>query len=152
MLKRFLDAIAPPAPNDHAAPAPDRVPLATCVILLEAAHIDDDFTEDERQHIFTVLKTRYNLGDDEVRQLMQEAQRAREESSDLWKFTHQINSTYNNDEKFAILDEVWRIFYSDGQLDGHEDHLAHQLMNLLNLNHKQLIDAKMRILNEVRGK
>ncbi len=151
MLKRFLDALSPANTATPETPTPDRVPLATCVILLEAAHIDDEFTEEERKHIFSVLKSRYSLTDDEVNELMSTANQARENATDLWKFTHQINTTYAHEEKLAILDEVWRIFYSDGELDGNEDHLAHKLQNLLNLNHKQLIDSKLKILKEVRG-
>ena len=151
MLKRFLDALSPANTATPETSTPDRVPLATCVILLEAAHIDDEFTEEERTHIFSVLKSRYSLSDDEVHELMNNANQARENATDLWKFTHQINTTYSNEDKLAILDEVWRLFYSDGKLDGHEDHLAHKLQNLLNLNHKQLIDSKVKILKELRG-
>lgn len=150
MLKRFLDALSNNE-SDTQTPAPDRVPLATCVILLEAAHIDDDFTEEEREHIFNVLQMRYALPDKEVHELMEKANQARENATDIWKFTHQINTTYTHEEKLSILDEVWRIFYSDGKLDGHEDHMAHKLQNLLNLNHKQLIDSKLKALKEVRG-
>ena len=44
-----------------------------------------------------------------------------------------------------------RIFYSDKHLDGHEDHLAAKLRNLLNLSHPVMIEAKMRVLAEIRG-
>jgi len=40
---------------------------------------------------------------------------------------------------------VWKVIYADGKLDKHEDHLAHKLSSLLKLNHKQLIDAKLKV-------
>ena len=82
---------------------------------------------------------------------MKTAAEAREESSGLYRFTREINDAYSVEEKVQIVEEVWRIFYSDNELDGHEDHLARQLRNLLNLNHPTMIDAKMRVLAEVRG-
>jgi uncharacterized tellurite resistance protein B-like protein len=147
MLNRFAALFS----SDTAAEAhvgPEGIQLATCVILLEAAHIDDDFTEAERQHILDVLRERFSLSAEESLELLEAASHARESSSDLFRFTRELNATCSVDEKIRFVEEVWRIFYSDGELDGHEDHLARKLQNLLNLNHKQLIDAKMRIKSE----
>jgi len=47
-----------------------------------------------------------------------------------------------------VIELVWKVIYADGKLDKYEDHLAHQLAKMLNLTHKQLIDAKMKIKNE----
>jgi uncharacterized tellurite resistance protein B-like protein len=37
--------------------------------------------------------------------------------------------------------------FIDGRLDKHEDYLMHKLARLLRLHHKQLIDAKMKVLH-----
>lgn len=128
-----------------------RVPIATCVVLLEAARIDSEFSDVERGHIVESMRSRFDLSAEEASDLLDEAVDARDESTDLWRFTHEINEAYSTAEKLLILEEVWRIFYSDGTLDGHEDHLAHKLRDLLNLNQKQLIDVKMKVLKEIRG-
>jgi uncharacterized tellurite resistance protein B-like protein len=41
------------------------------------------------------------------------------------------------------MESVWRVIHIDGRLEGHEDHFAHKLANLLRLTHKELIDAKI---------
>ena len=138
-------------PEARQEPDPNRVRLATCVVLLEAARADSEYTDAERTHIVEVMKTRYELNSEEAHALIEEATQLRDNSSDLWRFTHEINKAYPLEEKIAILEEIWRIFYSDGTLDGHEDHLAHKLRNLLNLNHPQMIAAKMKVLKEIRG-
>ena len=51
-------------------------------------------------------------------------------------------------EKRQIIEEVWRVIYADGALDAHEDYLVHKLAKLLNLNHPQLIEAKMTVKGE----
>jgi len=150
MLKRFADVLFARPQQAEEAP-PDRVPIATCVILIEAACSDDEFSDAEREHILNVLVSRFGLSHAEALDLMHEALEAREKSSDLWHFTHEINTAYTPAEKVEIMEEVWRIFYSDGVLGGYEDHLAHKLQDLLNLNRRQLIDAKMRVLKEIRG-
>jgi uncharacterized tellurite resistance protein B-like protein len=41
---------------------------------------------------------------------------------------------------------VWEIAYTDGKLDKYEDYLVHKLAKLLHLTHKQLIEAKLRVI------
>lgn len=150
MLKRFAKILLA-KPEAAAADPRERVALATCAVLLEAAHADDDFSDAERAHIVDVLESRYQLSREEAEELLREANDVLAESHDLWRFTNAINEAYTPAQKIEVVEEAWRIFYSDGTLDGHEDHLAHKLRNLLNLDHRQMIDAKMKVLHEVRG-
>tara|TARA_R110001592_G_scaffold116137_7_gene317181 strand:- start:289 stop:747 length:459 start_codon:yes stop_codon:yes gene_type:complete len=148
MLKQFTNFFGGSATTEHRS-GQDAIQLATCVILLEAAHVDDDFTEAERLHIVEVARERFDLSPEEALELLDASAHAREQSADLFRFTREINSSCTVPEKIRFVEEIWRIFYSDGVLDGHEDHLARKLGNLLNLNHRQLIDAKMRVREEL---
>jgi uncharacterized tellurite resistance protein B-like protein len=151
MLKRLADFLLALPQEENPAAAHDRAAVATCVLLLEAARADFDFRDDERRHILEVLRSRFDLSEEEATDLFHAADEVREESSDLWRFTRTLNETYSTEEKIEVVEELWRLMYSDGVLSGHEDHLIHKLRTLLNLNHKQLIDAKMRVLDERRG-
>jgi len=131
--------------------ASDRAALATCVVLMEAAQIDDEFTGQERAHILETARRRFALPPDEAAALLAEASAARSASNDVWQFTHEINRAFTVADKISIMEDVWRILYSDGSLDGREDHLAHKLQSLLNLNHPQLIGAKLKVLEERRN-
>lgn len=148
MLSRFTALLGTGTTSDAHA-GPEAIHLATCAILLEAAHIDDDFTEAERRHILGVLRERFDLSNDEALELLDASAHARDQHADLYRFTREINNSCSVNEKIRFVEEIWRIFYSDGVLDGHEDHLARKLGNLLNLNQRQMIDAKLRIKTEV---
>ncbi|MCC6153563.1 MAG: TerB family tellurite resistance protein [Candidatus Hydrogenedentes bacterium] len=150
MLSRIVSLFAPEVREAPAAHA-ERLRLATCVIMLEAAGADNEFAPEECEHIIATLKTRFELPQSDAEELLQYSQARRAESSDLWKFTNIINQACSNDEKMDILREVWRVIYADGTLDGHEDYLVHKLAKLLNLNHPMLIEAKMAVLREIRG-
>jgi len=150
MLKRFAAVFGGGAPAE-AHSGPEAIHLATCAILLEAAHIDDDFTEAERRHILELLQERFDLSAGEALELMEAASHAREQSADLFRFTREINASCTVPEKIRFVEEIWRIFYTDGVLDGHEDHLARKLGNLLNLNNRQMIDAKLRVKENMIG-
>jgi len=150
MLKRFANLFATSAPATTAR-EPEARHLATCVLLLEAARADNDFTDAERQHILEVLQQRFFLPEDEAAELLELGMDAHTDSTDLYRFTREINASFSLEDKIGVVEEIWRIFYSDGELDGHEDHLAAKLRNLLNLSHPVMIEAKMRVLREIRG-
>ena len=80
--------------------------------------------------------------------LMASADKALEESVDLWQFAQLINENYTPEEKIAIIETLWRIVYVDGKMDDHEHYLMNKLSNLLRLSHDQLIDAKLKVLKK----
>ncbi|MEN8136564.1 MAG: TerB family tellurite resistance protein [Thermodesulfobacteriota bacterium] len=126
--------------------------VAAGVLLLEAAHIDNECTEEEMEHIVATLRAKFDLSDDCVAGLLELAHDGREQAVDLWQFTNHINQHFPPAEKLAVMEDVWRIVLLDGQLEKHEDHYAHKLANLLRLSHKQMIDAKLRVRAQMAGK
>lgn len=141
LLKQFINT--PPAPRDADAAAAN-LPLSISVLLVEMAAIDDDFDEDERRHIIETLRVRFDLSTTDARELLEMAEEARDESSDIWKFTNIVNEQFSRAEKVALIEEIWRVVFVDGHLDGHEDNLAHKMGRLLNLSHPEIIEAKLR--------
>ncbi len=123
--------------------------VAAGVVLLEAAHVDEDCSEEELEHIVATLKDKFDLSDDCVNDLLDLAHTDRKESVDLWQFTNHINKHFTPDEKMAVMEDVWRIILLDGKLDMHEDHYAHKLANLFHLSHSQLIAAKLKAREQV---
>ena len=149
-LKQLFSPDTPDA-QDNQNTSHERLKIATCVILLEIAHADDDFCDEERKHIVEMLGSRFSLSPDEANELIEYATAARSESQDLWQFTNQINEACTKDEKMGIIEEVWRVVFADGGIGGHENHLTHQLGRLLNLTHGQVIDLKLKVLEELRA-
>ncbi len=120
--------------------------VATCALFLEMAAIDGEFTDSERENMLSILKKDFGLSDEYAAALLEASNEELKRSIDLWKFTNLINDNYSPQEKVQIIEMVWKIVYTDGKLDMHEDYLVHKLANLLRVNHKQLIDAKLKIL------
>jgi uncharacterized tellurite resistance protein B-like protein len=127
---------------------PNRLHLATCAVLLEVAWADEHFAEEERARILDALCRRFSLSPNDAESLVEVSQAKREASPDLWHFTHEINEICTQEEKIEILQEVWRVIYADGVLEGEEDDLVHRIARLLNLNHPQLIQAKLAVKQE----
>ena len=147
MLERLKNVFAR-VPEATPATNADRLRIATCVVLMEVARADDEFSAVERERIVAALRQRFALSEAEAQELIETSAGARSNHHDLWHFTHTINEASSPDEKRQIIEEVWRVIYADKTLDAHEDYLVHKLAKLLNLNHPQLIEAKMAVKGE----
>ena len=121
--------------------------VATCALLVEIARIDETFTEQELQTVLSILKDKYDLSAEHADALIAEAEAELKQSLDLWQFARLINENYANEEKEEIVETLWRIVYVDGKMDQYEHYLMNKLKNLLRLSHKQLIDAKLKVLH-----
>ena len=124
------------------------IPVATCALLLEMSQIDGDFSEEERNGILAVVCRDFCVSEDMAEAILKASKEELDGSRDLWQFTNLINRNYTPEEKIKIIETVWRIAYTDNKLDKYEDFLVHKLANMLYLSHRQLIDAKVRVMEE----
>ncbi len=121
------------------------VRIAAAALFLEMANIDNEFSEEERQHILEILQDEFGLSQEHALELAQRAAAELQGSIDLWGFTNQINKNYSDEEKVRVVELLWRVVYADGHVDAHEDYLVHKLTKLLRVPHKQMIAAKLRV-------
>ena len=147
LMKKFFGKSLSTDPENRGGEGPHDIRVATCALFLEMASIDGEFSDSEREAIVSILKEDHNLSDENIAALLEAAKKELEQSIDLWKFTNQINQNYTKEEKIRVIEMVWKIVYTDGKLDKHEDYLVHKLAKLLRLDHKELIEAKLKILH-----
>ena len=142
------------APQEHTTGTNEEIDtqhniyVATCALLVEMAQIDGEFAEQEKEDLIRLLESEYNLSREYIDEITAIAEKKLKVGHDLWKFTNLINQNYAPPEKIKIIELIWRIVYSDGKLDKYEDYLIHKLARLLNLQHSELIDAKLRVLHK----
>lgn len=123
--------------------------IATAALLSEIAESDTHFTESERQTIADVLEKHFALSAQETHELMRAADKRLAETVDHYSFAAIIRDRCNLPQKTAVMELIWRVIYTDGRLDGHEDYLAHRFATLMRLDHRQMIDAKLRVKREL---
>ena len=127
----FSDTMEPVSPEEEVA-APD-VRLAACALLIEIAHADDEFTDDEAQHLLSAVRRQYGLDATEAEQLLDLAESERASAVDLWQFTKLIKQTYSLGQKMVLVEVMWGLVYSDGDLSSHEESLMRRVCHLLDL-------------------
>jgi len=145
-LKQFFNSISDgEASTDQ--PTKHDIHLAACALFVELCQIDEEFTPKEMETVISILKERYQLSEEHANLLILEAEKALENSVDLWQFAKLINENYSIDEKLKIVELLWRIVYVDGKMDAYEHYLMNKMKHLLRLSHDQLIDAKLKVLH-----
>lgn len=126
-----------------------RYQVATAALLVEVAKADGDFSEDERKRIINLMKKDFDLDDECVSELLVLSEQKVKDSISVYEFTSVINETFSQGEKIELLKNLWRIIYEDGKLDSHEDRLIKIIGSTMNVEHKDIIAAKLFVKQEL---
>jgi len=144
-IKKFFSSSMSPAPDEDSGAARKDLRLAACALLLELANADDEFTDDERQHLESAVRRQFGLDAAEADKLLQLAQEAREQAVDLWQFTNLIAENYSTGQKMVLAEIMWGLVYADGDLASKEDYLMRKICNLLRLEPGYLAEARKKV-------
>jgi uncharacterized tellurite resistance protein B-like protein len=123
--------------------------VATAALLIEIAKADGDFSDEERNRIIEFMKNDFDLDDECVDELIKLSEHKVEESISVYEFSSVINENFTQEEKFELMKNLWRVIYEDGKLDSHEDQLIKIIGSTLNLEHKDIIGAKLFVKQEM---
>lgn len=148
-IKSFFASSMTPADEPATSAGSKDIRLAACALLLELANADDEFTEDEQQHLESAVRRQFGLDAAEAEKLLDLAQREREEAVDLWQFTNLIAENYSTGQKMVLAEIMWGLVYSDGDLASKEDYLMRKICNLLRLEPGYLAEARQRFKGDV---
>ncbi len=139
----FRSSMAPPAQAEPTASSKD-IRLAACALMMEMAHADDEFSEDERRHLEASIQRQFGLDAPETQKLLALADQERKQAVDLWQFTNLIAENYSVGQKMVLAEIMWGLAYADGKLAGREDYLMRKICNLLRLEPGYLAEARKR--------
>jgi uncharacterized tellurite resistance protein B-like protein len=147
MIKYLKQILSQPVQADE-LDEEKKLQVATCVLLIEMAGSDSEFSDDERKKIITVMQNTFELEEEYVNELIELSEEEIKESISLYEFTPTINQNFTREEKFELIKSLWRLIYTDETLNMHEDHLIKKIGRMLNLEHSDIIAAKMIVKGE----
>jgi uncharacterized tellurite resistance protein B-like protein len=139
------------APTDNERPFDDAprtnasdVRLAACVLLVELANVDGEFSALERQRILEILQRHFGVDTAGAEQLMADAAIASRRSVDDFTFTRQVVRDYDLGQRMVLAELMWQVVLADGNLAGDESYLMRKFANLLDLEPAFLSEARKR--------
>jgi len=122
--------------------------IKIAALLIHAAKIDENYTEKENK---IIIKALINLGSnkDKINEIMRKAEEIENKSNQILEFTKEIKNL-KSDSKIKIVEELWKIIYSDSNPDVYENNLMRRLTGLLYLEPKIVGDLKIKVKNNLK--
>ena len=147
-IKKFFGSAMSPASEVGSARDAKDIRLAACALLLEIAHADSEFTDDERLHLEAAVRRQFDVDAPEAERLLELAEAERAQAVDLWQFTNLIAESYSTGQKMVLAEIMWGLVYADGELADKEDYLMRKIFSLLRLEPGYLNEARRRMEQE----
>ena len=122
--------------------------LNVACLMIHAARIDENYTDNEKKIIKKTL-TKLDNSNEDIDRLIIEAEKKEADSNHIQEFTKNIKSM-NKDNKIEIVKNIWSIILSDGTSDIFEENLMRRLSGLLYIDAKTMGDIKLDI--QAKGK
>ena len=116
--------------------------VATAVLLVEVARADFIVQPEEQAQLRRLLAREFELTDEELDALMEEAEADADRLVSLQHITRLINEHYDHQMKVRIVEMMWRLVYADSNKDHYEEHLIRQVADLLYVSHPEFIQAR----------
>ena len=114
-----------------------------CALLIHAAKIDQDYTQQEEE---IIIKTLLELGlkKENLSNTIKEAKIIEENSNQILEFTREVKNM-SDQNKIRVVEALWSIIYSNHDADIYETNLMRRLAGLLYIDSKTMGDIKSKI-------
>ena len=115
-------------------------------LLIYAAKIDEDFTQEEENIIKQTL-INFGAGSKNINEIVKKAKKMEESSNQILDFTKEVKNMEENN-KIKIVKTLWKIIFSNKKADIYEANLMRRLAGLLYIDSKIMGDIKEQIKKE----
>ncbi len=148
MISKFITMLTDkaPSPNAENSQNTERLRVATSALLIEAALLDGHFDENEQVTIATLLQNHFELNAQDTSDLIEEGRRAVADSSGLYGFTRIIKDQFSEVERIRMIEMLWEVAYSDGELHHFEANLVRRVAGLVYISDRESGEARKRAL------
>ena len=119
-----------------------------CGLMIEAAYSDGQIDESELNKIKTCLINVFEENEEDVDQMLKEAINNKNNTKSLHHYTSFINKNFNEDKKLLLIETLWEIVLSDGEIHDFESNVIRRLAGLLYISDVNSGNARKRALNK----
>ena len=120
-----------------------------CGLMIEAANSDGVIDKEETEKIYLLLVEIFEEEPTEVTQILNKALKDKNNSKSLFFYTSKINKSYSDQKKILLLETLWEIVLSDGNVHEYESSLIRRLSGLLYISDVNSGNARKRALNRI---
>ena len=119
-----------------------------CGLMIEAAYTDGKIDTSELSKIKLSLINIFSEDPKEVSLVLEKAQQNKNNSKSLHYYTSFINKNFDDKKKILLIEVLWEIVLSDGEVHDFESNLIRRLAGLLYISDVDSGNAKKRALDK----
>ena len=119
-----------------------------CGLMTEAAYTDGQIDHNELNKIKASLINVFNENPKDIDNVLEEAVKNKNNSKSLYYYTSYINKNFTDDKKILLIEALWEIVLSDGNVHDYESNLIRRLAGLLYVSDVDSGNAKKRALDK----
>ena len=143
-IKSFFDSrLADAADNEESIE--QQTNLACAALLIEVINSDHQLDQRESEALLDVLHESLQISDDDLHEMARLAEQQAHQATSLYEFTRLINDHFDYEKKCELIENMWRIAFSDEQLDKYEEHLIRRVAELIYVSHSDFIRTKLKV-------
>ena len=120
-----------------------------CGLMIEAAYTDGQISDSELDKIKISLINIFEEDQNDVSLALQEAIKNKNNSKSLYHYTSYINKNFSDDKKLLLIEALWGIVLSDGNIHDYESNLIRRLAGLLYISDVNSGNARKKALDKI---
>ena len=118
--------------------------ISAIVMLLSVDKADDTIENNEIETIKNIVSDFFQIdSNNDIDNLINTAKVQLNNSIDIFEFGKELNDNWNYQDKIDFICCMFEVSLSDGDLYYMEEHMIKKISTILNVNHKDLINAKI---------
>ena len=119
-----------------------------CGLMIEAAYTDGQIDNSELNKIKLSLINVFSEDPKEVNLVLEEAIKNKNNSKSLHYYTSFINKNFDQEKKLLLIEALWEVVLSDGEIHDFESNLIRRLSGLLYISDVNSGNARKRALDK----
>ena len=122
-----------------------------CGLMIEAAYTDGQIDLSELNKIKSSLVNVFAEDSKTVDLVLEKAVKNKNNSKSLHYYTSFINKNFDDEKKLLLIEALWEIVLSDGEIHDYESNLIRRLAGLLYISDINSGNARKRALNKIQN-
>ena len=122
-----------------------------CGLMIEAANTDGKVDNEEVKKISYTLINIFHENPVDVENILKETITNKDEPKSLFFFTSKINKSFTEKKKLLLVEILWEIILSDGELHEFESNLIRRLAGLLYISDVSCGNAKKKAIEKIKN-
>ncbi len=123
----------------------DKIILAAIRLLLDVAVADEKLEEEELNIIRDIVVDFFDLDEQTALQYMAKARNELAAQTDLFEDGELLNNHFDYADKIDFIRCVLEVGFADHELHYMENYTIKKIANILNIEHRDLIEAKIEV-------